>query len=270
MGAMKMRIILELLRIVFIFVLLGGMLFSIVDHYYTELGVFTDRYGWMSIPAIFILLFVLYRNKLQFSGWYVGKGREQLSKIVSKLLIFSSIVLLTLPLILSEFFVSPASLELVSFNVELVERKINTEEKVGPTLEYSFTLKNTGNKTVGGITEKTRIDTKIIPNEKLIKVSEEVMWKNIYDGIYSQNGVFVGTPIVRGLVYPLLPNTEAEYSIGYYLGPFEEYEFRKVAPTREQVEELKKHAVDATLVILVKDKEVARFDLRNEVGGYHK
>jgi len=100
-----MRIILELSRIVFIFVLLGGILFSIVDYVYTELGVFTDRYGWMSIPAIFILLFVLYRNKLQFSGWYAGKGREQLSKTASKLMISISIVLLILPLILSEFFV---------------------------------------------------------------------------------------------------------------------------------------------------------------------
>jgi len=57
--------------------------------------------GWMGITGTVIIFFVLYRNKLQFSGWYVGKGREKLPKNISKLLISSSILLLILPLMLS-------------------------------------------------------------------------------------------------------------------------------------------------------------------------
>ena len=68
-----------------------------LENVYLEIGIDTERYGWMGFIAIFIVLFVLYRNKLQFSGWYKGEGREKLPKIVSRTLIFSSISLILLP-----------------------------------------------------------------------------------------------------------------------------------------------------------------------------
>lgn len=43
--------------------------------------------------AIFILLFVLYRNKLQFSGFYDGEGKIKLSERVSRSLISLSVFL---------------------------------------------------------------------------------------------------------------------------------------------------------------------------------
>lgn len=49
-------------------------------------------------------LFVLYRNKLQFSGWYKGKGRERLSKAATIILMCSSIFMLTLSAILQQGF----------------------------------------------------------------------------------------------------------------------------------------------------------------------
>ena len=60
-------------------------------------GTDTEKYGWMGFIAIILLFFVLYRNKLQFSGWYKGKGREKLPKNVYQILIFSGVVLLLLP-----------------------------------------------------------------------------------------------------------------------------------------------------------------------------
>ena len=61
----------------------------------------TEKYGWMGFIAIILLFFVLYRNKLQFSGWYKGKGIEKLPKNVYQILIFSGVVLLLLPPIIS-------------------------------------------------------------------------------------------------------------------------------------------------------------------------
>ncbi|MDR7080705.1 hypothetical protein J2Y03_005796 [Neobacillus niacini] len=98
-----MKVLLELIRIAFIFVFFGGILSAFIKYVYSKLGTDTNTYGWMGLIAILILFLVLYRNKLQFSGWYKGKGREKLPKKVSKLLISSSILLLLLPPILSFF-----------------------------------------------------------------------------------------------------------------------------------------------------------------------
>ena len=98
-----MKVLLELLRIAFMFVLVGGILSFFINHVYSKLDTNTDIYGWMGGVGILILFFVLYRNKFQFSGWYTAKGREKLPKNVAKLLISSSIFLLILPPILSSF-----------------------------------------------------------------------------------------------------------------------------------------------------------------------
>jgi len=92
-----MRVLFELIRIIFIFAFVGGLLGYIFEQVYLEIGIDTEKYGWMGFLAIFILIFVLYRNKLQFSGWYKGEGREKLPKIVSRILIFSAITHLLLP-----------------------------------------------------------------------------------------------------------------------------------------------------------------------------
>ncbi|SES44012.1 hypothetical protein [Psychrobacillus sp. OK032] len=99
-----MRVLLELIRIIFIFAIVGSILGYIFENLYLEIGTDTENYGWMGFSAILILMFVLYRNKLQFSGWYKGKGREKLPKLVSQILIFTSISLLFLPPVLSFFF----------------------------------------------------------------------------------------------------------------------------------------------------------------------
>ncbi|WP_043932782.1 hypothetical protein [Bacillus sp. EB01] len=98
-----MRVLLELLRIIVLFVIIGGILGSILDNVYSAIGTDIKKYGWIGFIAIIILFFILYRNKLQFGGWYKGKGREKLPKNVFQILIFSGILLLLLPPILSFF-----------------------------------------------------------------------------------------------------------------------------------------------------------------------
>lgn len=66
-----MRVTLEFLRIIIIFGLLGVLGMVIIEKIYAINGV-TRSYSWLDVLAIIILFFVLYRNKLQFSGWYKG------------------------------------------------------------------------------------------------------------------------------------------------------------------------------------------------------
>lgn len=95
-----MRVFLELIRIICIFGFVGSISAAFLQKIYTTLGVNTDQFGWLGSIAILVLLFVLYRNKLQFGGWYIGKGKVKLSKKVTNLLLSCSILLLVmLPLV---------------------------------------------------------------------------------------------------------------------------------------------------------------------------
>ena len=91
--------LLELLRIIIIFMILGGLGWAVIGNIYT-INEATESYSWLGAIAILLLLFVLYRNKLQFSGWYKGEGRVKLPKPVSLTLILSSILLILLPFVL--------------------------------------------------------------------------------------------------------------------------------------------------------------------------
>jgi|SRR5690625_2459437 len=96
-----MRIVLEFLRIIFIFILLGGLGWAIIENAY-QTNVANEKYSWLGGIAILLLLFVLYRNKLQFSGWYKGEeeDRVKLPKKVSRTMIACSIVLMIMPFVL--------------------------------------------------------------------------------------------------------------------------------------------------------------------------
>jgi uncharacterized membrane protein YfcA len=99
-----MRVILELLRIILIFAILGGFLGGLLEYAYSLFELNTAPFEWMGVIAILLLLFVYYRNKLQFSGWYKGKGRENLSSRTTWSFILVSAFLLVLVPILSYFF----------------------------------------------------------------------------------------------------------------------------------------------------------------------
>lgn len=96
-----MRVILELLRIVLIFFILGGIFGALLAEAYEYIGVIiSEEYGWMGFIAIFLSLFVLYRNKLQFSGWYTGTGNKKLSQKTTVLLLsFSAAMIILLPIV---------------------------------------------------------------------------------------------------------------------------------------------------------------------------
>ncbi|PLR86701.1 hypothetical protein [Bacillus sp. V33-4] len=95
-----MRMVLELLRIVLVFFFLGGIMSTVLVNVYSMTGINVDDYDWMGVLGILILLFVLYRNRWQFSGWYSGKGNEKLPVKTSNLLLTISILMLMLPPVL--------------------------------------------------------------------------------------------------------------------------------------------------------------------------
>ncbi|WP_391559175.1 hypothetical protein [Robertmurraya sp.] len=91
-----MRVLLELVRIILLFGFLGSLLGMLFTFIYEFLGVNIANKEWMVSLSIFILLFVLYRNRWQFSGWYKGKGREKLPKKVTNVLVSGVSLLLIL------------------------------------------------------------------------------------------------------------------------------------------------------------------------------
>jgi len=96
-----MRVLFELIRIILIFGLLGGIFSSILNYFYKSLGV--TQYEWLGFLAIWLLLFVTYRNKWQFNGWYNGKGKEMLPRKITNFLISFSVLLLIFPPIFDYF-----------------------------------------------------------------------------------------------------------------------------------------------------------------------
>ncbi|MFZ3577482.1 hypothetical protein [Virgibacillus sp. DJP39] len=99
-----MRVLLELLRIILIFALLGGLLGVCLEYLYGSFGFDAEPYGWTGFITIFLLLFVLYRNKLQFSAWYKGKGKKKLPSKITNTLILFSIFLIVMSPVLSYLF----------------------------------------------------------------------------------------------------------------------------------------------------------------------
>lgn len=155
----------------------------------------------------------------------------------------------------------------------------NDEERLGATgitsgeregefivpiaLSYDVVLKNTGKKKLGGMEKPNKeefkyddgIEVNIVPNEKLKEVSEEVMGFNIYNENENEFGIGQTS-------YPLLePNQEGKYTFDFDLGALEENPELKLAPPIEQLEKLKEHAMDASLIVSIEGEEITRFDL---------
>ena len=90
------RVFLELIRIIAIFLILGSLMGALMKLIYASLGINVDNTngGWIVGLSILILIFVLYRNRLQFSGFYKGEQRLKLPKTVSVFLVSCSVLML--------------------------------------------------------------------------------------------------------------------------------------------------------------------------------
>lgn len=94
-----MRFGLELFRITAIMFLLGGLGWILLNEIYASIDQ-TIELKWLGAIAILLLVFVLYRNKLQFTGWYQGSKNVKLPKSVTYLLVFSAVIFMIIPIII--------------------------------------------------------------------------------------------------------------------------------------------------------------------------
>lgn len=96
-----MRILLELLRIILIFLISGSFYSMGLSIVYKSIGV--SRFGWIGALAVLVVLFVIYRNRWQFKGWYKNEEKVMLSQKTTKLLLSFAALLLILPPLLHYF-----------------------------------------------------------------------------------------------------------------------------------------------------------------------
>jgi hypothetical protein len=92
------KVLLEVFRIIAIFFVLGSLMGGLMKLMYASLGINVDNTtgAWLVGSSIIILLFVLYRNKLQFSGFYTSEGSVKLTRNVSISLVLCSVLMLIL------------------------------------------------------------------------------------------------------------------------------------------------------------------------------
>jgi hypothetical protein len=91
-----LRIVLEFIRFLIIILLFGAIMGGLANLIYSIFGITvvnTPGGGIVGI-SILILLFVLYKNKLQFNGFYKGEGQKKLSKRISGILVSCSLIML--------------------------------------------------------------------------------------------------------------------------------------------------------------------------------
>ncbi|OPH57834.1 hypothetical protein BC351_04885 [Paenibacillus ferrarius] len=75
-------LLLEILRIILLLLIFVGFFGTLLGCSYSFLGFNLNNinYGWLAWIAIISLFFVLYRNKLQYSGWYIGEAERKLHR----------------------------------------------------------------------------------------------------------------------------------------------------------------------------------------------
>ncbi len=95
-----MKTLLELIRVFAILAILGIGGGLILTGFYSG-SPDTEPYRWLGGVAMLVLIFVLYRNKLQFSGWYQGTKRDKLRRPITILLVGTSVLLIISPYILA-------------------------------------------------------------------------------------------------------------------------------------------------------------------------
>ncbi|HBM74412.1 MAG TPA: hypothetical protein DD429_02510 [Clostridiaceae bacterium] len=179
-------------------------------------------------------------------------------------------VVLVLLFTLSSACSSRPSLQLINSNVSIT----NDESKVGsigitegdkkgqklvPTaLYYEFTVKNAGNKIIGGTGDKS-LQAKIIPNDKLVNTSKEVVGFNIFNSkSYMDTGAGYGSSIA-GMIKP---KEEGKLTLYYELGVDEENpQVPLKVPSKDKLKRLVDDALKASLVVTLENEEIARFDL---------
>jgi len=144
-------------------------------------------------------------------------------------------------------------------SIVITEGDKKGQELVPTALYYEFTIKNTGNKSIGSMEKGKDLQIKILPNNDLETTSKEVVGFNIFiPSSYVDSGVGHGHTFV-----PILKSgEEGKFVLYYELGVSEkDPQVPLMVPSAEKLKKLQDDALNASLVIMLEDTEIARFDL---------
>lgn len=199
------------------------------------------------------------------------KGVSKIKSYFKKLALLFSMILLVGCSVLNK-----SSIELTNKSVEIhiaendIQQfdELNQERESFSTvsLRYHFSIKNTGNRTVGGIEEVDPVTYQINdglsyiiePSEELLNTSIEILGFNLFDeSERAANSLGTGWSI-----NPMLKKGEVgENYLDFDLGVKEQTDQYNVVPSMEQLNILKETALKSTLIVTIKDEEIARFKL---------
>ncbi|MGG2095240.1 hypothetical protein AB1283_22135 [Bacillus sp. S13(2024)] len=168
---------------------------------------------------------------------------------------------------------SKPSLELVNAKVDIVTDKNKVgaigitegdkkgQELVPTALYYEFKIKNNGKQKIGGFGDKG-LQVKIESNDKLVNTSKEIVGFNIFDpSAYEGSGVGFGSSFGG----EIKPGKSGEYILTFDLGVSEENSQVPLrVPAKEALKKLENNALDASLLVTLDGKEIARFDLNKK------
>lgn len=163
------------------------------------------------------------------------------------------------------------TLELVDATVAIKETTIvgfsSTEydgEMILPNiLSYNFSLKNIGVDAVGGYSKlqgsnyDEGLQVTLEPGENLLTLSKEMLGVNIFE----EKGRKLGAGETSKPI--LEPNELGEFTLDFILIEITENSGIKT-PSTKQLQKLQEIALDATIIVSIKDKEIARFELSNK------
>lgn len=93
--------LLEFLRVLFILVLGTGILLYLEIWLYSFFNVdlLGNSMGWLAAIANWIIVFIVYRNFLQFRGWDKSSNKAKISRPTTIVLIVVSAILFIIPLL---------------------------------------------------------------------------------------------------------------------------------------------------------------------------
>lgn len=86
--------ILEVLRVFFVVIVGSSLLFALESWVYSIAGKDILANAWMLAIANLTIIFVFYRNVLQFSGWFISKNNKRLKKPLTMALLGVSLILI--------------------------------------------------------------------------------------------------------------------------------------------------------------------------------
>lgn len=96
----KVGILFEFVRVLILMFFLTAILYFPLRTLYETIGIETENYFYILTFAILLIVYVIYTNKLQFTGFYT-KGAKKMSPKITWSILSISFLLISVPIIIN-------------------------------------------------------------------------------------------------------------------------------------------------------------------------